>query len=181
MLPLLGKKSRTIAVILKPALITNNLTWKMPCHGNDSPYKAGVALGSVTPVLLVRNLEKSVDYYVRLLGFKVDAECPGFDSVSPAQCGLFLCEDDQGHPGTWVWIDGHDVEAVYQELRAPGAIIRNSPASFPWPLEMHDLDGNVLRLGPDPKNDQPSGASLDMNGMRWAPSSRGGWTRVGQA
>src|SRR5579863_1139147 len=120
---------------------------------------------------------------MRLLGFKIDFECPGFVSVSRGRCGLFLCQGDQGNPGTWVWIDGHDVEAVYQELRVSGATIGNLSANQPWTVDMQvkHPDGDVLRPGAAPKKDQPAGSWLDMNGMRWAPSRGGGWTRVGQA
>ncbi len=61
---------------------------------------------------------------------------------------MFLCQGDQGHPGSWVWISG-DVEAVYEEFRASGAKIRHPPTNYSWALEMQveDLDGNVLRIG----------------------------------
>jgi catechol 2,3-dioxygenase-like lactoylglutathione lyase family enzyme len=139
-----------------------------------------LAFGGVKPVLRVRDVSISADYYVRALGFKIDFQLPGFASVSRGRCGLFLCEGDQGNPGSWVWIDGKDVEALFEEYKASGAKIRHPPTNYQWALEMQveDPDGNVLRLGSDPKKDEPTGEWLDMHGKRWKPLPEGGWTRV---
>ncbi|HEY6765791.1 MAG TPA: glyoxalase superfamily protein, partial [Candidatus Sulfotelmatobacter sp.] len=72
---------------------------------------AQIAFGGVTPVLRVRDAAASRNYYVNALGFKVNFETEDFVSVSRGRCALFLCEGDQGNPGSWVWIDGHDVDA----------------------------------------------------------------------
>jgi catechol 2,3-dioxygenase-like lactoylglutathione lyase family enzyme len=146
------------------------------------PSAAGIAFGNVTPVLRVSDVKASEEYYVRRLGFKVGFRTPGFVSVTRGRCCLFLCEGDQGHPGGWVWIDGVDVETVYDELRSSGAKIRHQPTNYPWALEMQveDPDGNVLRIGSDPKTDEPTGEWLDMKGVRWAPQPGGGWKRVEQ-
>ena len=139
-----------------------------------------IAFGGVSPILRVGNVTDSIDYYVRALGFKIDFQTPGFVSVSRGRCGLFLCEGDQGHPGSWVWIDGKDVEALHEEYQAAGAKIRNPPTNYSWALEMQveDPDGNVLRFGSDPKKDEPLGDWLDMNGVRWSPLPEGGWKTV---
>jgi catechol 2,3-dioxygenase-like lactoylglutathione lyase family enzyme len=139
-----------------------------------------IAFGGVSPILRVGNVTDSIDYYVRVLGFKIDFQTPGFVSVSRGRCGLFLCEGDQGHPGSWVWIDGKDVEALHEEYQAAGAKIRNPPTNYSWALEMQveDPDGNVLRFGSDPKKDEPLGDWLDMNGVRWSPLPEGGWKTV---
>jgi catechol 2,3-dioxygenase-like lactoylglutathione lyase family enzyme len=144
-----------------------------------APTQKGIAFGGVTPVLRVRDLSVSTDYYVRVLGFKVDFQTPGFVSVSRGRCCLFLCEGDQGNPGSWVWIDAKDVEAVHEEYRGSGAKIRNPPTNYLWALEMQveDPDGNVLRLGSDPRHDEPTGDWLDMRGNRWSATSEGGWVK----
>ena len=141
---------------------------------------ARIAFGGVTPVLRVRNVQASEGYFVNKLGFKVDFRVAGFVSVSRGRCCLFLCEGDQGHFGSWVWIDGVEVEKVYAEFVASGAKIRHRPTNYPWALEMQveDLDGNVLRIGSDPRADEPTGEWLDMNGVRWQPLAEGGWKRV---
>ena len=55
------------------------------------------------------------------------------------------------------------------EFRTAGAKIRNPPTNYQWALEMQveDLDGNVLRFGSEPKEDEPIGPWLDMDGNRW--------------
>lgn len=134
----------------------------------------------VTPILHVRDLEVSIDYYVRILGFKVDWHEPGIlASVSRDRCGIFLCEGDQGHPGTWVWIGVSDAGALFEEYRANGARIRHPPTNYPWAYEMQieDPDGHVLRMGSEPLPDQPFGEWLDMHGVRWAREGDG-WKRA---
>jgi catechol 2,3-dioxygenase-like lactoylglutathione lyase family enzyme len=130
---------------------------------------APLPFGDVTPVLRVRDVVASRDYYVQALGFKVNFETEDFVSVSRGHCNLFLCQGDQGHPGCWVWIDGKDVDAVYEEYKTSGARIRHAPTNYSWALEMQveDLDGNVLRLGSDPRPGEADGEWLDMYGRRW--------------
>lgn len=146
---------------------------------------AAIPFGGVTPVFRVANVKASVDYYISVLGFKLDwgdLDGVGFASVSRGRCHIFLCEGDQGHPGAWVWIDAVDAAAVYEEYLAKGAKIRHPPTNYEWAYEMQveDLDGNVLRLGSDAKTDQPIGEWLDMRGDAWVKvkSPDGGWTHV---
>jgi uncharacterized glyoxalase superfamily protein PhnB len=133
-----------------------------------------IQFGGVIPILRVSNTSASIDYYVSKLGFTVnflspDKERPFFASIKRGRCELFLCEGDQGHPGSWVWIDGTDVDALHEEFKASGAKVRNPPTNYEWALEMQveDLDGNILRFGSDPRKDEPVGPWLDMNGDRW--------------
>ena len=138
-----------------------------------------VAFEGVCPILRVQNVSASIDYYVHKLGFKIDWQTPIFASVSRGPCHIFLSEGDQGHPGSWVWIGVEDAEALFNEYRSSGAKVRHPPTNYEWAYEMQveDLDGNILRLGSEPKPDQPVGEWLDMQGNRWALSS-GDWTRV---
>jgi catechol 2,3-dioxygenase-like lactoylglutathione lyase family enzyme len=135
----------------------------------DPAAEAPLAFGKVTPVLRVRNVAASRDYYVQVLGFKVDFQTEDFVSVTRGRCCLFLCEGDRGNPGSWVWIDGKDVDALYEEYKQTGAKIRHPPTNYSWALEMQveDLDGNVLRFGSDPRAGEPDGEWLDMYGRRW--------------
>lgn len=140
-----------------------------------------VAFEGVSPILRVRSLSESVDYYVRVLGFKLDWQDSGlFASVSRGRCGLFLCEGGQGNLGAWVWIGVGDAEALHAEYLATGAKIRHPPTNYPWAYEMQveDPDGNVLRMGSEPKDGQPFGEWLDMSGQAWVMSPDGGWSRV---
>ena len=144
----------------------------------EAARETAVRFGGVSPVLPVGGLAASIDHYVRVLGFTLDWEDgTGFASVSRGECSLFLCEREQGHPGTWVWIGVDDVEALAEEYRGAGARIRHPPTNYPWALEMQveDPDGNVLRLGSEPKEGEPTGEWLDMHGRRWLPRPGGGW------
>jgi len=140
----------------------------------ESVQATAIAFGGVTPVLRVSDAAASRDYYVKVLGFKVDFDMGFFVSVSRGRCCLFLSEGDQGHPGSWVWIDGRDVDSLYEEYKASGAKIRHPPTNYSWALEMQveDLDGNVLRLGSEPHKDEPEGEWLDMHGRRWMNGKR---------
>jgi len=139
-----------------------------------------VAFEGVTPILRVGDIEASIDHYVRVLGFKTDWRGPYFASVSRGNCHIFLSQGDQGQPGGWAWIGVEDASALLEEYRRTGANIRHLPTNYPWAYEMQveDLDGNVLRLGSDPKKDEPTGEWLDMDRQRWHPSADGGWTRA---
>jgi predicted enzyme related to lactoylglutathione lyase len=131
-----------------------------------------------TPIFRVNDLKASVDYYVNTLGFRIDF-LEIIASVSRDGVGLFLVEGDQGNPESWVWIGVEDVESLFDEYRRKGAKIRQPPTNFEWALEMQieDPDGNVLRMGSEPKEGQPFGPWLDMHGDLWARKSGGGWTR----
>ena len=136
-----------------------------------------VLFEGVTPILRVLDVDASIDYYVRVLGFVVDWHAPYFASVSRGKCHIFLSQGDQGQPGSWVWIGVEDADALLEEYRRSGAKIRHTPTNYSWAYEMQveDLDGNVLRLGSDSKENEPAGEWLDMQGKRWVRIPEGGW------
>jgi catechol 2,3-dioxygenase-like lactoylglutathione lyase family enzyme len=109
------------------------------------------------PILRVRDLAVSLDYYVNVLGFKVDWQTAGMASVSRDRGALMLCEGEQGHPGTWVWFGVGDAAALYDELEITGATIPLPPTNYSWAREIHvqDPDGHVLRFGSEPLEDAP--------------------------
>jgi hypothetical protein len=136
---------------------------------------------NVTPILRVASLPASLAHFVNVLGFKIDWQTPPlFASVSRGRCCIFLCEGDQGNPGSWVWVGVPDVEALHREYVEKGARVRHPPTNYHWALEMQveDLDGNVLRMGSEARPDLPIGEWLDMRGARWAPRPEGGWRRL---
>ena len=149
--------------------------------GTEAQRATATAFGGVTPILRVQSLSISIDYYVTELGFKLDWQEPGImASVSRDRCSLMLCEGDQGNPGSWVWIGVGDVEALFTEYRTKGAKVRHPPTNYPWACEMQveDPDGHVLRIGSEPKSDQPFGEWCDMHGNLWELTPAGGWVRV---
>jgi catechol 2,3-dioxygenase-like lactoylglutathione lyase family enzyme len=145
-----------------------------------SEISKAVEFEGANPILRVKDLSASTEYYVAKLGFKIAWQTPIFASVSRGKCHLFLSEGDQGNPGSWVWIGVEDADHLFKEYTANGVKVRNPPTNYSWAYEMQveDLDGNVLRLGSDQKNDQPIGEWLDMRGDLWSMSSTGEWTRA---
>jgi predicted enzyme related to lactoylglutathione lyase len=106
------------------------------------------------PILRVEDMSRSVRYYVDILGF-VNAGwgSDDFTCVTRDNAGIYLCQGDQGLPGTWVWVGVGDVEVLHEEYKAKGATILHPPENYPWALEMKiaDPDGHVLRFGSEPK------------------------------
>jgi catechol 2,3-dioxygenase-like lactoylglutathione lyase family enzyme len=149
--------------------------------GTEAPKAATTAFEDITPILRVRSLPASIDYYVSVLGFKVDWHEPGIKaSVSRDRCAIMLCQGDQGNPGTWVWIGAENIEPLFEEYSAKGARIRTQPTNYEWAYEMQieDPDGHILRIGSEPKTDRPFGEWRDMRGDIWVMSPAGGWERV---
>jgi uncharacterized glyoxalase superfamily protein PhnB len=107
------------------------------------------------PILNVRNFAASMDYYVNKLGFEKKwdwGEPPTFGCVRRGKVEIFFCEGSQGQPGMWMSIFVEDVDALYEEYKNKGAIIRQPPANFSWgvrEMNVEDLDGHRLRMGSD--------------------------------
>jgi catechol 2,3-dioxygenase-like lactoylglutathione lyase family enzyme len=116
-------------------------------------------LENVSPILYVKDMSRSLAFYVEILGFK-NAEWGNefFTSVNRDDKGLYLCKGGQGLPGTWVWIgfDG-DLFELHQKLKSKGVTINLPPTNFSWAYEMQveDPDGHVLRFGTDPNDKEP--------------------------
>lgn len=106
------------------------------------------------PILRVENMAASLRFDVDILGFK---NAPwgndDFTAISRDGASVYLCRGAQGRGGAWVWIGVEDAEKLHKELKALGASIRMPPTNYSWALEMQieDPDGNVLRLGSEPK------------------------------
>jgi hypothetical protein len=92
-------------------------------------------------------------------------------SVSRDRCTLLLTEWKQSQSRMWVWIGVPDAGALHEELRARGARVRHPPTNYYWALEMQieDLDGNVLRIGSDPRPGEAFGDFPDADGTLWPP------------
>ena len=107
------------------------------------------------PILRVENMAASLRFYVDILGFENAAwGNDDFTAISRDGATLYLCRGAQGRGGAWVWIGVEDAEKLHDELKALGASIHLPPTNYSWALEMQveeDPDGNVLRLGSEPK------------------------------
>ena len=118
----------------------------------------------ITPVLCVNNVSASLQHYAEVLGFEIawswsenvafdKPEHPTFACVCRGEISLFLCEQGQGHPGSWVCLNVStldELQQLYEEYQHSGAKITQPPIDCSWGMrEMHvqDLDGNTFRMG----------------------------------
>ncbi|MGE0608241.1 MAG: VOC family protein [Pirellulales bacterium] len=111
------------------------------------------------PVLPVRDLLRSIEFYTATLGFQLDwGGQPGSKvcSVSRDSCAIMLSQDFQNAGGTWVWIGVAD-DSLFQDYRSRGVKVRQKAANYTWAYEMkfEDIDGNILWLGTEPRKDLP--------------------------
>jgi catechol 2,3-dioxygenase-like lactoylglutathione lyase family enzyme len=108
--------------------------------------------GSVTPILNAKNVPASIDYYVNQLGFRKlwDWGTPAvFAGVGRDNVELFLCQGAQGSSPTWMSIFIKDVDALHEEYKRSGAIIRQAPTNFGWgsrEMNVADIDGHRFRM-----------------------------------
>ena len=107
------------------------------------------------PVLPVKDLKRSKEFYVQKLGFVVDwghSEDAEICQVSRDGCPIMLTEDRSLGSPACVWI-GLESDELFREYTAKGLTVRREPENKPWAYEMlvHDIDGNVLWLGTGPK------------------------------
>jgi catechol 2,3-dioxygenase-like lactoylglutathione lyase family enzyme len=154
----------------------------MPEDASPTTVSPSVEFGGITPILRVVSLDASLAYYLDVLGFSLQWRNGSVASVRRGRASLMLSEGDQGHPGTWVWLGVSDADALHEELRGRGAVIRHPPTNYPWgsrELHVSDPDGHVLRLGSDNRAGEPIGEWLDGDGARWLPQPDGSW-RAGE-
>ena len=110
----------------------------------------------VTPILNVKDLHASMDYYVQKLGFEKQwdwGDPPDFGCVKRGKVSIFLCQSGQGQPGTWMSIFINDVDALYEEYKKTGATIIDPPRDCPWQTRemlVEDLDGHGFRMSGEP-------------------------------
>ena len=122
-------------------------------HSTSNDSKEPCKFSGLTPILNVKSIPESLEYYINVLGFKKDwdwEDPPSFASVSRDEVCIFFCQNGQGHPGTWMSIFVEDVDGLYAEYQAKGAMIRQAPTTFSWgvrEMNIEDPDGHRLRIG----------------------------------
>ena len=135
------------------------------------------AIFGCRPNLLVTDLAASLRFYAHVLGFRVgwrwsdpqarflrddefdrSAE-PGTALVGRDQSQVILTQVAGVHV-TWLHFDVHtsaQVDQLFQEWSARGAVIAEPPVLRPWgmyEMRLHDPDGHLLRM-----SSPPAGAS----------------------
>jgi catechol 2,3-dioxygenase-like lactoylglutathione lyase family enzyme len=118
-----------------------------PAEQSDNRFESAV------PILNVKNVTASIAYYVEKLGFYKEWDWgspPTFGCVFRDSIRIFLCHDAQGARGMWISMFIRDVDALYEDYKRSGAIIRQAPANFSWgmrEMNVEDIDGHRLRIG----------------------------------
>jgi len=107
----------------------------------------------ITPILNVSDMGKSLDYYVKALGFSIAwqwGEPTGFACVKRGDVEIFMCEGAQGSGACWMSIFVEDVDSLHEDYQASGANIIQPPTNFPWgvrEMNIEDPDGHRFRIG----------------------------------
>jgi len=105
------------------------------------------------PILRVEDMNRSLHFYVDLLGFKnADWGSENFTSVNRDTAGIYLCQGGQGRGGAWIWIGVNDATKLHDQLKARDVPIRMPLTNQSYALEfqVEDPDGNVIRFGSEP-------------------------------
>ena len=111
------------------------------------------------PILNVKNVATSLDYYCTRLGFEKDfcwpwgQTPPTFAQVSRGHFSVMLAQGAQGGPGMWMYLDLaslEDLAALHQEYLAKAVKVIEPPTDKPWGVRemlIEDPDGHILRIG----------------------------------
>ena len=115
-----------------------------------------VQVETITPILRVKDMAVSKEFYIDVLGFADAWGDDNFGAISRDGRSIYLSKEDQGDPGScWVWIGVEDLDMFYEACKASGAEMRQEPTNHPWAYEMQvaDPDGHVLRIATGPRED----------------------------
>ncbi len=127
--------------------------------GNDSPGPKHFF--GIVPVFLVDDLVPTCEYYRDVLGFEVDfvyGDPPSYGSVSRGNAVLNFTQSSppgrrnsvlRAGPGNGVdaYIFVTDVDDIFEEVNAHGALIRTSPASHEYGMrefKIEDRNGYII-------------------------------------
>ena len=114
-----------------------------------------VKFQSVTPILQVENLQRALEFYTTVLGFKI-----AWTWGTPANRGS-VCRDDvelmleekalgEAPRITHVYMRVNEIDAYYQAICAAGARVKVLLADRPYGMRdarVVDVDGNELGFG----------------------------------
>jgi len=112
------------------------------------------------PILNVKDVTVSLDYYCNALGFQdvfhwsqEDAPPWTFAQVRRGNFQMYLSQQAQGGPGMWIYlhlVSLDDLDALYQEYRTKAVKIIEPPIDKSWAMRemlIEDVDGHILRIG----------------------------------
>jgi ankyrin repeat protein len=107
------------------------------------------------PIFDVVDLAASIAYYVDKLGFEKKwdyGDPPTFGCVGRDEVEIFLSQEGQEVARSSLSIFVQDVDALYEDYKRRGAVIRRPPTNYPWGvrrMDVQDLDGHNIGLSTD--------------------------------
>ena len=121
---------------------------------------SGPVLDLIT--VIVKDIQRSKEFYVKKLGFKLKTDAGEFVSVlTPNKFLIGLHTPHKGH-GHKVEVHGFqlefevdDVDSWYQRLRKQGVRFAQKPKDTPWrerEAELKDPDGHILVISSPVRN-----------------------------
>jgi predicted lactoylglutathione lyase len=108
------------------------------------------------PVLPVRDLGRSIQFYTETLEFALDWRGDVICSVSKDGRPIMLMQEEKLTAPVWVWI-GLEDDSLFKLYKSRGVKVLQEPRNFSWAYEMkfEDPDGNVLWFGTEAREDLP--------------------------
>ncbi|MES2810518.1 MAG: VOC family protein [Bacteroidota bacterium] len=108
---------------------------------------------SVIPILYSDNVQRSIEFYTRVFGFKDHwtwEDEPTFGGVVSGELSIFFCKGGQGQKGTWLAINVDNVDEFYEKIKNELIETSGPPEDQPWFMRemcIKDPDGHILRVG----------------------------------
>jgi catechol 2,3-dioxygenase-like lactoylglutathione lyase family enzyme len=109
----------------------------------------GMHLVHINPILNVSDLQSSITFYTEVLDFTLldtFGDPADFGIIRWDQHEIYLCENGQGQPGTWLALFVSQPAALYEQLVAHDAKILMPYADDSGEFRVADPDGHVLRV-----------------------------------
>ena len=113
---------------------------------------SGLVFGLIT--VIVKDVQRSKEFYVKNLGFKLKTDANEFVSLlTPNRFLIGLHSPHKGHEhkveakGFQLEFEVDDVDAWYERLRKQGVRFAQKPKDMPWKereAEFKDPDGHIL-------------------------------------
>lgn len=97
------------------------------------------------------DLDRSIEFFRRILGFELDWNAGSICSVSRDGSNIMLQVQERVAPCTvWISLDGDE---LFESVEGSGAEILQAQSNNTWAFEMKlaDPDGNSIWLGAEPE------------------------------
>lgn len=109
----------------------------------------GGQINHINPILNVSSLRDSIDFYTRVVGLELHhtfGEPADFAIVGRDGQQIYLAEQAQGQPGTWLAVFVSDHVAMREHLAANGVRLVEAEQLGADEYRVEDPDGHVLRF-----------------------------------